>query len=220
MPQSGFIDATRASYDTIAEVYTARVRDELAARPLERAMLGGFAELVTAAGLGPVADLGCGPGRVTAHLDGLGVDAFGIDLSPRMISQARAAYPTLRFETGTMLALDLADGHLGGIVAWYSIIHVPDEDLPATFAEFHRVLAPGGYLLLAFQTGEQVLHRTMLGGHAVDLDFHRRRPEDVADLLARHGLVMHARLIREPDDVGGIAEETAQAFLLAHKPAL
>jgi len=44
---------------------------------LDRALLGGFADLVQAAGSGPVADVGCGSGRVTAHLSGLGLSVFG-----------------------------------------------------------------------------------------------------------------------------------------------
>jgi SAM-dependent methyltransferase len=56
--------------------------DELAAKPLERALLAAFAELVQAAGAGPVANLGSGPGRVTAHLHALRSSVFGVDLSP------------------------------------------------------------------------------------------------------------------------------------------
>jgi hypothetical protein len=66
-----FLRDTRASYDAIATVYAERFRDELAARPLDRGMLAGFAELVRANGAGPVADVGCGPGRVTGYLDAI-----------------------------------------------------------------------------------------------------------------------------------------------------
>ncbi len=127
MSEPEFERATRASYDTVAADYAALFHGELAAQPLDRALLAGFAELVRAAGGAPVADIGCGPGRVTAHLNDIGSPAFGIDLSPQMVAQARQAYPNLRFETGSMLTLDLPDRCLGGIVAWYSIIHVPDE---------------------------------------------------------------------------------------------
>jgi SAM-dependent methyltransferase len=167
---------------------------------------------------GPVADVGCGPGRVTAHLHGLGLSVFGVDLSPQMVTVARQAHPSLRFDVGSMLALHLPDGALGGIVAWYSTIHVPQERLPAVFAEFHRVLAPGGHLLLAFQVGDEVSHRTEAAGHAISLDFHRRHPDRVAELLSQAGLVVRARLLREPDDYGDFPEKTQQAFLLARKP--
>ncbi|MEY9965231.1 ubiquinone/menaquinone biosynthesis C-methylase UbiE [Streptacidiphilus sp. MAP12-16] len=165
-------------------------------------MLAGFAELVQAAGAGPVADIGCGTGRVTAHLNTLGLRVFGVDLSPQMIAVAREAHPGLRFDVGSMLALDLPDAAVDGIVAWYSTIHIPQERLPDVFAEFHRVLAPGGQLQLAFQVGDEPLHLTEALGHAVSLDFHRRQPADVAELLSRAGLPVRARLLREPGRPG------------------
>ena len=219
MTEPEFVRATRVSYDAMAVAYADWIRPELAVKPLDRAVLAGFAEIVQTAGAGPVADIGCGPGRVTAHLHGLGLPVFGIDLSPGMVSVARRAHPGLRFEVGSMLALDLPDGALGGIVAWYSIIHIPLERLPEVFAEFHRVLSPGGHLLCAFQVGDEVSHRTEAAGHAISLDFHHRRPDRVAELLTQAGLDVRARLLREPDDHSDFPEKSRQAFLLARKPA-
>jgi SAM-dependent methyltransferase len=214
-----FLRDTRASYDAVAVGYAARFGHELAAKPLDRAMLAGFAELARAAGPGPVADIGCGTGRVTAHLNGLGLPAFGIDLSPQMVAVARESYPGLRFEVGSMLALDQPDGTLSGVLAWYSTIHVPDERLPEAFAEFRRVLVPGGLALLGFQVGGERRHVAHALGHEISLDFHHRQPDQVAELLGRAGLVVRARLIREPDEEGEFTERTQQAFLLARKPA-
>ncbi|MDX6420501.1 MAG: hypothetical protein QOG28_5121 [Trebonia sp.] len=214
-----FLDATRASYDAVAADYAGRFQGELAARPLDRTMLAGFAELVRAAGAGPVADIGCGTGRVTAHLNDLGLSVFGVDLSPQMVAVARRSYPGLQFDVGSMLTLDLPDGSLGGVMAWYSIIHIPQERLPEVFAGFCRVLAPGGLVLLAFQAGDGLLHLTQALGHAISLDFHRLQPERVARLLGQAGLVVRARMLREPDEDGDFPERTPQAFLLARKPA-
>ncbi|MBO2452517.1 class I SAM-dependent methyltransferase [Actinomadura barringtoniae] len=209
-----FLRATRASYDLMAGEFAEWIEGELAVKPLDRAMLRGFAELVR----GPVADVGCGSGRITGFLVELGVDAFGIDLSPELVRLCRESYPGLRFEVGSMLDLGLEPGALGGIVAWYSIIHVPQERLAGVFGGFFEALGVGGYLLVAFQVGDSVEHRTRAGSHAVDLEFHHRQPEDVAGLLERAGFEVRARLVREAD-AGDYPEDSPQAFLLAVRPA-
>ncbi|MCC5480184.1 class I SAM-dependent methyltransferase [Streptomyces barringtoniae] len=213
--RTDFLTATRTFYDTIAEDYADRFRNPLADRPLERALLGAFAELVGPAGL--VADLGCGPGEVTAHLASLGLTVFGLDLSESMLAIARREHPALRFEQGSMLELPCADGALAGVVSWYSSIHTPVDELPALFAEFHRVLAPGGHLLLAFQAGDEALHLAEPWGHPVTLDFERRRPEFMTELLTDGGFALQAGTVREQDVAR--AESAPQAFLLARKKA-
>jgi len=216
MTELPFLCATRAAYDSVAADYTERFRAELAGKPLDRALLTAFAELVLAADVGAVADVGCGFGHVTAYLHALGVDAFGVDLSPEMVALGRRAYPGLRFDVGSMTALDLPDGALGGIVAMYSIIHIPPDRLPEVLAEFHRVLAPGGQLLLAFQVGDEQRHLTEAFGRAISLDVYRLLPDRIAELLGQAGFVVHARMQREPDRP---VEKVPQAHLLARRPA-
>ncbi|MFE2145311.1 class I SAM-dependent DNA methyltransferase [Streptomyces sp. NPDC059456] len=216
MKETSDLSSVRASYDAVAVDYARLLDTELAGKPLDRAMLAAFAECVRADGGGAaraVADLGCGPGRVTAHLDGLGVRTFGIDLSPAMVAVARRSYPGLRFEVGSMAALDIADGVLGGVLAWYSTVHTPPGELPALFAEFARVLAPGGHLLTAFKAGDEKLRLEHAYGHPVGLDVYRTPPDVVAGLLAGAGLEEVARLLRQPVD----QEKSPQGFLLARK---
>ncbi|SCG40937.1 class I SAM-dependent DNA methyltransferase [Micromonospora coxensis] len=218
MTATDFLTTTRASYDTMATDYTDFVAGELAVRPLERALLAAFAETVRAGGGGPVLEVGCGNGRITRHLGDLGLDIGGVDLSPGMIAEARRLHPDLRFTVGSMLDLDQPDGSLAGLVAWYSVIHLPDDRLPEALAGFHRVLAPGGQALLAFQVGDEPVHRTDAWGHEVDLVFHRRRPERVAALLEAAGLQVRVRACREPEQWQGRPEPTPQAFLMARRP--
>jgi len=106
---AGELAAIRESYDTVAADYADLLRSNLAGQPHERAVLGLFAELVSAAGGGAVADVGCGPGRITAALHGLGLDAFGLDLSPAMIQIARHDHPGLRPGGVLVLAFQVGD---------------------------------------------------------------------------------------------------------------
>lgn len=208
--------AVRRSYDTVSEAYAAVVKAPAELDPLSRAMLGAFVESVRDGDRGPVADLGCGPGKVTAYLAALGVSAFGVDLSPRMVEAARRAYPHLRFVVGSMTALDLADGELGGILAYFATHHTPPEWLPVVFAEFARTLAPGGWLMLGGYVGddEHVRPTRAYGGHPVSYESYFLPADRIAELLGRAGLVVAARMVREPGD----GDKRRDAVFLAHRP--
>ncbi|MFT7839881.1 class I SAM-dependent methyltransferase [Saccharothrix sp. BKS2] len=203
---------TRTSYDTVAVAYADQVRGAIAERRYLRTALALFAEDVREAGGGPVADVGCGSGEVTAHLGGLGLDAFGIDLSPGMVDVARRAHPGLRFEVGSMTELDLPAASVAGLVAWQSLIHVPDDLVPTVFGHFHRALRPGGPLHLLFHVGDETRLKTAgYGGHPMKVHVHRRRPERVATWLREAGFEVEAQLLLDPEG------EAPQAFLFARR---
>lgn len=206
--------ATRAMYDTVAVAYGELVTGLNPESGLEGAMLAAFADRVR--GTGRVLDAGCGTGRMTAWLASVGIVADGVDLSPGMIEVARRTYPDLSFDVGSMTALDLPDECVSGILAWYSIIHTSPADLPAVVAELARVLAPGGHLLLGWHAGDDAA-RTMTHayGHDVSADAYRHAPESVAAAVHAAGLVVSARLLREPQPD---REKCAQASLLARRP--
>jgi SAM-dependent methyltransferase len=194
---TSYLTATARAYDAVSDLYADLVRGVLDSLPLDLAMYAAFAGYVRAAGGGPVVELGCGPGMVTARLRDLGLDISGIDLSPAMIELARKEFPDLRFEVGSMDALDLADGALRGIVCWYSTIHVPPAELPAYFAEFSRVLAPGGHLLLGFfeSDGDPVTafdHKVVTA--------YRWPLDEIAGLAAAAGFVEIGRMFRAPNE--------------------
>lgn len=205
-------DLTRAAYDGIVELYASMFAGRLETQPFARAMIGTFAELVRATGNPRAADVGCGPGHLTALLHDLGLDAFGLDLSPAMVAHARRAHPALRFEEARMEALPVRDRALGGVLAHYSTIHTPPAELPALLAEQVRVLAPGGLLLVSFFGTE--------GTGPVRFD-HKVAPayswpvDRLAELLAGAGLDPFARLLHDPASERGFLD----AHLLARRPA-
>ena len=198
MAETPFLDRTRDGYDRTAAGYVAAFGHHLDDKPLDLAMLRAFTDMV--APHQRVVDVGCGTGVATAILRDNGALACGIDLSPNMIAHARRLHPDIGFTVGSMTDLELPDASVGGVCAWYSVIHIPDEHLPTVFAEFHRVLTPGGVALLAFQVGDRPRH-----------------PDTVAHLLHQAGLPIHARLVRAPEGDG--VESTPQGYLIARKPA-
>lgn len=103
---------------------------------------------------GALLDAGCGPGQWTQLLARGEREARGIDLSAAFVASARRRHPGIRFDVGSFRDLPLEERSVGGILAWYSLIHVPPADLPEILAEFARVLVPGGSLLIGFFEGE------------------------------------------------------------------
>ena len=203
------------SYDRVAAEYARRIFGELEQKPLDRQLLDRFAERVQ--GLGPVCDLGCGPAHVARYLHERGVRVTGMDLSALMVEQARRLNPSMDFRQGNLLSLDIEDGAWGGIVAFYSIIHVPRTEIADALAEMRRVLRPGGLLLLAFHVGDETVHLDEWWGQRVSLDFQFLRPEEMADFLRSAGFEVEEIVEREP--YPDVEHPSRRAYILAAKPA-
>jgi SAM-dependent methyltransferase len=201
----------RESYDSVARTYAAHLASELSGKPLDRHLLNRFAEEVRGRGL--VADLGCGPGHVARYLHDQGVTMIGIDLSPQMIEEARRLNPELEFKVDDMRKLSLPDASFVGVIAFYSIVHLAPDELPAIMAELRRVLMPGGLILVAFHIGRDVVHVDELFGEPVNLDFRFYVPADVIDALRATGLVVIEQVEREP--YPGAEFPSRRCYLLA-----
>jgi SAM-dependent methyltransferase len=208
------MDDLEHGYDSVAETYAERISGELAHKPFDRDLLTRFAGLLHPPG--PVCDLGCGPGHIARYLHACGLDVFGIDLSSAMVAQARALNPDIPFRQGSMLALDLADASLGGIVAFYSIIHVPRDLLPQAFAEMRRVLRPSGILLLSFHLGGEDQHLDEWWDNPVSIDFYFFTRAEIEQHLRDAGFTIEESLERAP--YLDVEVETRRAYILARKP--
>lgn len=216
MTESDQVSTARAVYDAMAEKYARTVGTDVSAAfegPVDRAFLAAFVEFVGVAA-GPVADVGCGPGRVAGLLAARGLDVVGVDVSLSMLAVARSAHPDICFEEGLLTALPFRDKSLVGVVCWYSIIHTPPEHLAKVFSELERVLACHGHLLVAFQAGDgEGVYRTDAYGTGIALTNYRHSVDGVAHSLVAAGLQVHARAVREPELEH---ESSPQAFVLAH----
>lgn len=118
----------------------------------DREVIGSWAATVD----GRIIDVGCGPGHWTGWLHAQGHAVEGIDPVGEFVAHAHRNFPSVGFGHGTADALDVPDGAAGGVLAWYSLIHLSADDLEQALTEFARVLAPGGGLLLGFFTGDRV----------------------------------------------------------------
>jgi SAM-dependent methyltransferase len=209
------IDSIRNSYDRVARAYADAIFDELRHKPFDIDLLGRFASATT--GRGRVCDMGCGPGQIARFLHQSGTDAFGLDLSPGMIEQARRLSPAIDFREGNLLALDLHDGSLAGITAFYAIVNLPGDLRRQAFREMARVLQPAGLLLLAFHIGGTRLPVAELFGRPITMDFYFLDRVTVEAELQAAGFEIVEVLERDPYPPP-IEHQSRRAYLLARKP--
>ena len=207
-------NSIRESYDRLAEEYARTIADELQHKPLDRELLDRFARETK--GHGDVCDMGCGPGHVARYLRDAGAAVFGLDLSPRMLQQARKLNPDIPFREGNMLSLDLADATLAGIAAFYAIVNIPKQSLPLVFREFQRVLCPDGLLLLAFHMGDEIIREEELWGQKISMDFFLFQPSEIKLGLDAAGLTVEEVVEREP--YPDVEYPSRRAYIFARKP--
>lgn len=204
------------AYDATASAYHEQLPDLRAEQPVDRAMIAAFAEHVRTLDPPAVLDVGCGTGRLVSTMQSGGLDVTGLDLSPGMIGIARSMHPEVLFHVADLAQMPVASGTFAGVLAWYSLIHVPPEDLAGALTEIARALKPGGFFLTGFQigSGSRLLHHACsdIGDH----DAYLRTPEEMAKALADAGLEPLARCTRAavqgPYDGG-----YDQGFVLARK---
>jgi SAM-dependent methyltransferase len=210
MPTS--LDSIRSAYDIASEAYSRKFIDELDRKPFDCRLLYEFSRLIDAGE--PVLDIGCGPGHTTAHLASLGLMATGIDLSPTMIAHAKHSFPEANFEAGDFFELSRKSFSIGGILAFYCIVHLTSDQLIPAFSEMHRVLQCGGVLLLAFHVGEEVVHVENFLDTAAVLDFTFFSPSQIHSALTTAGFSAMDIRVREPYE----SEHPSQrCYIFAHK---
>jgi ubiquinone/menaquinone biosynthesis C-methylase UbiE len=160
-----------------------------------------------------VVDVGCGPGHVAGYLHARGVEARGLDLSPAMVEQARERFPDVPFETGDVTAISAPDGAWAAAVAFYSLIHLPREEMVVALRELRRVLRPGGLLLVSFHVGAEVRHFDELWGVPVRLDFVFFTTDEMRGRLREAGFEVESREERDP--YPDVEAETRRCYIVA-----
>ena len=207
---------TQTSYDQVATEYAEKFKDEMDDKPFDRDCLDRLAREVGT--LGPICDMGCGPGQIARYLHRRGVATLGVDLSPRMVAEAQRLNPEIHFHQGDMLALPDTDNSWGGIAAFYCIIHIPREQIVDALREMRRVLKPGGVLLVTFHIGTEIKHLDDWWEKPVNLDFAFYLPAEMENWLSQAGFELEETLVREPNPE--VEVETQRAYLFARKPVI
>jgi SAM-dependent methyltransferase len=207
------ISNTQHSYDQVAAEYAEKFKNEMDDKPFDRDCLDRLGREV--GDLGPICDMGCGPGQIARYLHRRGVPTLGIDLSPRMVAEAQQLNPEIHFHQGDMLFLPDPDRSWGGIAAFYCIIHIPRGKIVDALREMKRVLKPGGILLITFHIGDEIMHLDEWWEKPVNLDFAFFQPSDMENWLREAGFALEETLVREPNPDVEVA--TKRAYIFARK---
>ena len=101
-----------------------------------------------------VLELGCGGGTVETRRLAERFAVTGVDISPKQVERARASIPEAEFVCADFTELQLSPASIDGVIAYYTLNHVPRELLAPLLTRAHGWLVPGGWFLVAFGTSD------------------------------------------------------------------
>jgi ubiquinone/menaquinone biosynthesis C-methylase UbiE len=208
------INIIERMYDTVAKEYAETFSGEHEKKPKDQEILHRFSQEV--GDRRPVWDFGCGPGQTTKYLKDLGIEIYGLDLSEKIIEQARTIHPEINFQKGNILELGFENDSIAGVVAFYAIVHFTKEQVGIAFLEAFRVLQPGGIFLFTYHIGEETIHLDEFLGKKVDIEFMFFTNDFIFSCLKDSGFEKIEIIEREP--YPGVEYESRRAYVFAIKP--
>ena len=203
-------------YDTVAKEYAETFSGEHEKKPKDQEILHRFSQEI--GDRQPVWDFGCGPGQTSKYLKNLGIEISGLDLSEKILEQARTIHPEIHFRKGNILDLEFDNDSIAGVVAFYAIVHFTEEQAGKAFREVFRVLQPGGIFLFTFHIGEETIHVDEFLGKKVDIDLMFFTTDFIFSLLTDSGFEKIEMIEREP--YPGVEYESRRAYVFAIKPVV
>lgn len=201
-------------YDTVAREYAETFAGEHEKKPKDQEILRRFSQAI--GDRRPVWDFGCGPGQTTQYLKDLGMEISGMDLSEKILEQARHNHPGIHFQQGNILETVFENESIAGVVAFYVIVHFTKGQVAAAFCEMFRVLRPGGLLLFTYHIGEETMHVNEFLGRKIDIEFMFFPTDFIVDCLKKSGFEKMEVIEREP--YAGVEYPSRRAYVFAIKP--
>jgi ubiquinone/menaquinone biosynthesis C-methylase UbiE len=203
-------------YDTIAREWTEKFSGEHNKKPMDQNILNRFSKEIGERR--PVWDFCCGPGNTAGYLKNLGIGISGMDISERILEQARSIHSDINFQKGNILDLEFESNSIAGVVAFYAIIHFTEEQVDLAFNEIFRVLQPEGLFLFTFHIGNNTMHVSEFLGKKIDIDFMFFSTEVISKKLKTRGFEIIEIIEREPYPC--VEYESRRAYVFAKKPGL
>ena len=203
-------------YNKLAKEYAKTFSGEHEKKPKDQEILHRFS--IEIGDREPVWDFGCGPGQTTKYLKNLGIEISGLDLSGKILKQARTIHPEIHFKKGNILELEFKNDSIAGVVAFYAIVHFTEEQVEIACREVFRVLQPGGIFLLTYHIGEETIHVEEFLGKKVDIDFMFFNTDFIHSCIEKSGFEKIEIIEREP--YPEVEYQSRRAYVFAIKPVV
>jgi ubiquinone/menaquinone biosynthesis C-methylase UbiE len=210
------LNKIKRMYNAVAKEYSETFCGEYEKKPKDQEILHRFS--IEIGDKKPVWDIGCGPGHTTKYLKNLGIEISGLDISDKILEQARINYPEIHFKKGNLLKLEFENDSIAGIVAFYTIVHFTEEQVRVAFGEIFRVFKPGGIFLFTYHIGEETIHVEKFLGKKVDIELMLFKTDFICRCLKKSGFKIIEVIDREP--YPGVEYETRRAYVFSIKPVV
>ena len=203
-------------YDTVAKEYSETFSDEHQKKPKDQEILYRFFQEIW--DRRPVWDFGCGPGQTAKYLKNLGIEISGLDLSNKILEQARTIHPGIHFRKGNILELEFEKESIAGIVAFYAIVHFTEDQVEIACREIFRVLQQGGIFLFTYHIGDETIHVEEFLGKKIDINFMFFTTDFIYSCLKKSGFENIEIIEREP--YPDVEYQSRRAYVFAIKPGV
>lgn len=189
----------RSAYNLAAQRYHDLFHNELTEKQYDRNLLDAFVARFAKDSL--ICDAGCGPSaHIGRYVSDKGIKVVGVDISEKCVELARHYNPEMQIEWGDIAKLTFNAGLFDGVISYYSIIHTPKKYAASIFDEFHRILKPGGYILVAVKAGASEGYVTDLLGIKTEVYFALFSETEIVHYFEQSGFRMEFLDKRNPYD--------------------